>query len=226
MNLVEVVGAVPKILMYIIPGYIVTRTVERFRLEKHKDSFNTLLYSLLYSYIIGVAFSLFDSILMCIPYYAVFWSRHVYAATTLKQLLYLVLSIILSFIIIKLPKAKNYDKVYSLFNPNLEQSPSVWKKALECKEGAWVTVYLNNGLIYKGKLSYYTVDSTDEFQELLLTNFILLLRNENSGILPENFVTRIDDHEDEDSFSVLLERKNITSIEISCPPIEIKESHS
>lgn len=81
------------------------------------------------------------------------------------------------------------------------------------KNGAWVTVYLENGLIYTGKLIYYT-NYPNEKKELLLSNYRLSVRNNFNVEKKEKFCFDIDDYTEDDNAKVFLSWDIIISIEI------------
>lgn len=81
--------------------------------------------------------------------------------------------------------------------------------------GAWATVYLQNGLIYTGKLINYTSDPNEHERELLLTNYRLALRVEGTIDSSSDFCILISDHTREPLSRVLLSYNNIAAIEIN-----------
>ena len=82
------------------------------------------------------------------------------------------------------------------------------------KNGAWVTVYLENGLIYTGMLINYTADPSDADKEILLSNYRLAVRNEKAPNTPADFCTVIETHTDDPNAKVYLNHKVITAIQI------------
>jgi hypothetical protein len=84
---------------------------------------------------------------------------------------------------------------------------------LENKKGAWVNIYLKNGLLYQGKLRDHTVDPNSSRKEISLTNFLLAKQKNDSGGQDE-FLTEIYNHQNNDNSLVLLDKEDILSIEI------------
>ena len=55
--IIYLIQHIPEVLMYILPGFISLRLRETFGLHKKQKELNTILYSILYSFIIQLAFN-------------------------------------------------------------------------------------------------------------------------------------------------------------------------
>ena len=210
MDLKDLVVIVPELLLLVIPGYISIKIKEKFGLEKKAESFDITLYSILYSFIIGIAFSAIKLLLGSL------WASAVdfVEIEAIKHLCYLLLAVLLGYILVKSPQTKLGNRLRSMFNESLSPEPSVWVKAMKNKNGAWVTVYLENGLIYTGMLINYTTDPSDADKEILLSNYRLAVRNEKMPNTPADFCTVIEDHTNDPNAKVYLNHKVITAIQI------------
>lgn len=211
MNLDEIVTIIPELFLFIIPGYIAIRIYEKYGLEKKMENFDMVLYSILYSFLVGIIYSLICSIALVISTAAGLWIQGDIA----KQIISLLLSVILGLIIVKFQKAKIGEYLGKVFNKKLSNYPNVWIKAMENEEGAWATVFMKNGFIYTGKLIYYTADQNDNTREILLTNYRLGIQSKDHMDVPNKFCCVITDYTADCKSKVLLDRNDILSIEIN-----------
>ena len=199
MNLNEIIKSIPDLLLLIVPGYVTLQIREKYRLERKVDNFDAVLYSVLYSFIIGIAFS----VIMCLL--SIFGlSNSTPTPDTIKQISYLLLAVCFGFILVKLPKSAVGVKIEKCFNKSLTPGANVWSKALDNPDGAWATVYLKNGLIYVGMLINYTSDPNDGNKEILLSNYQLSVRNEAFTGKPDDFCCLITDNSQNNEAKVLL----------------------
>lgn len=211
MDLKDIIVIIPDLLLFIIPGYITIRLHEKYDLQKRIDDFDTILYSILYSFVIGILFSIISkATCFLFPCCTSFFEESV-----VKQIIYLLLALLMSLLLIKLPKTTIGKVVRGIFNKNLVPYSSVWIKAMQNDAGAWATVYLKNGLIYSGKLINYTSDPNESIQELLLTNYRLALQNSGPITSTKDFCCEIEDHTNDSTSKVLLDRSDILAIEIN-----------
>lgn len=210
MDLKDLIVIVPELLLLVVPGYISVRIREKYRLEKKSETFDTTLYSILYSFIIGIVYSAIEALSICI------WAKaaDIFKVDAIKQFAYLLLAVGLGFFLIKFPETNAGIWVGKRFNKNLSSEPSVWIKAMKNNSGAWATVYLENGLIYTGKLINYTTDFNNAEKEILLTNYRLSVRNEDTPKVSEDFCTVIADYTDNSNTKVFLKQSVIVAIEI------------
>lgn len=198
MDIKDLLEIVPDLLLLFIPGYISIKILEKYGLERKKEHFDIIVYSILYSFIIGIIYSI---IIFSLEHFCVTIGAFLERATV-KQTVYLVLAVILGFILVKVPPTRLGGFIRGCFNENVSPEPNVWIKAMRNTEGAWVTVYLENGLIYTGKLIYYTVDPDDEGKELLLSNYRLSVRNNAEVRKSDDFCLDIDDNTGDDNAKV------------------------
>lgn len=210
MDIKDLLEIVPELLLLFIPGYISIKISEKYGLERKKEHFDIIVYSILYSFIIGIIYSI---IIFSLEHFCVVISTFL-EGTTVKQTVYLILAVVLGFILVKVPPTWLGGFIRGCFNKNVSPEANVWIKAMKNTKGAWVTVYLENGLIYTGKLIYYTVDPDDEGKELLLSNYRLSVRNSAEVRKSDDFCFDIEDKTGDDNAEVFLSRDVITSIEI------------
>ena len=210
MDIKDLLEIIPELLLRFIPGYISIKILEKYGLERKKEHFDIIIYSILYSFIIGIIYSI---IIFSLEHFCVTISAFL-ERTTVKQTVYLVLSVVLGFVLVKVPPTWLGKFIRGCFNKNISPEPNVWVKAMQNTEGAWATVYLENGLIYTGKLIYYTIDPDDERKELLLSNYRLSVRNNADVEKSDEFCLDIVDNTEDDKAKVFLSRDVITSIEI------------
>lgn len=210
MNFGDIINSIPDLLLFVIPGYIVVRVDEVYSLKKRANSFDTILYSLLYSFVIGIVFSLISNIAQTIASS----TKPFFENATVKHISYLLLSLIMGWIMVRLPKTGAGKLVLKKFNKGLVSGDSVWTKAMGNEKGAWATVYLANGLIYTGALVDYTTDPNENVKEILLEKYRLALRNTEPLTSSEDFSIEIEDYTMDESTKVFLSRDDIVSIEI------------
>lgn len=193
---------IPNLFLYILPGYVTLRILNRYNSEKRPPELDIFFYSALYSFIVGIVYNLLVSIV------------NINISATVKQILYFIFAILLGLIIIKVPKTKIGKKINHIFNSNHEPYSSVWIKMMETTGKVWATVYLHNGLIYQGKLINYTTNPNDPVQEIMLTNYRLSVQNTGSMQNAQDFCIVIEDHTEDNSAKVLLHRQEIVSISV------------
>lgn len=194
MNIKDLLEIVPELLLLFIPGYISIKISEKYGLEKKKEHFDIIVYSILYSFVIGIIYSI---IIFSLEHFCVVISTFL-EETIVKQIVYLVLAVVLGFVLVKVPPTRLGGFIRCCFNKNVSPESNVWIKAMKNTKGAWATVYLENGLIYTGKLIYYTADPDDEEKELLLSNYRLSVRNSAEVRKKEDFCFDIEDKREDD----------------------------
>lgn len=204
MNLNDLVNIIPELLLYFVPGYISVRIREKYTPEKHRDDYDTTLQSIIYSFVIGIIFSVVSTI---IPFAA-------NVSETSKYLIYFIIAILIGILMVLWPNSYFSNCIAKLLNKNIDPTPNIWIKALKNENGAWATVYLENGLIYTGKLIHYTIEPEEETKQIILCGYVLYARSEGDGLNAGNFCYPIKDMSDDDSSKVLLNYDNIISIEI------------
>lgn len=210
MDIKDLLEVVPELLLMFIPGYISIKISDKYGLKRKKEHFDIIVYSILYSFIIGIIYSI---IIFPLEHFCVLISTFL-EETTVKQTVYLILAVVLGFILVKVPPTRLGGFIRGCFNKNVSPEANVWTKAMKNMKGAWATVYLENGLIYTGKLIYYTVDPEDEEKELLLSNYRLSVRNSAEVRKNDDFCLDIDDKTGDDNAKVFLSQDVITAIEI------------
>lgn len=212
----EFVVIIPKVLIYIVPGFIVLKIIETFTPKKKQAQMETILWSLFYSFIIVLASAVAIWVYEKICLFANIKSLEIKNGDNVYIAISLVLSLIIGFIITKVSNSCIGEKITAAFNYNMSPGEDIWFKSLQTKKGAWATVYLKNGLIYTGIISEYTANPDDETKLLLLRQFRLMVRNETKRTLRKNtkFCTVIDDKTKDESARVLLRYDDIIAIEL------------
>lgn len=199
---------IPQVLTYIIPGFTSLIFYTAFSAKKQKNEQHTILISILWSYIINIAYRIFSRIAGCLfPSIAGFFSNEIVTEFTS-----IVFALIFGLIIVKFPK-KVKDKLIKIINRHLESGESVWQKAMEANDGAWATVFLNNDIVYCGEIANYTIDPDDDRKELILKKYSIAIRKKDDVNSAADFLLGIEDHSDEDSF-VYIDCHQAIAIEI------------
>ena len=202
---------IPQLLLLIIPGFIALVIQDEFEPKKKRDDTHIALYSVLYSFIIGTVFKLLVSLSgIFFVHLDEFLNRH----EEVVNLSYIVLAIIMGAVLTKFPRSRIIRKFFNWLNPASSPEPSVWTKAMKKEHGAWVTVYLDNGMIYTGQLINYTDDPNEEQEEILLSNFRLAIKCDLENSCNEDFCRVITDYTEKDSAQVYLKNGNIIAIEL------------
>lgn len=210
MEWAELLQHIPELLLVFIPGYIALKIRQKYGLRKKTDTFNSVLYCILYSFFVGLVFSVICGLLPAYSRIRKILSNNI----TVKQVSYLCLALLLGYCLVRVPETKIAKKIARKFNNHLSQEPTVWDKALQADDGAWATVYLKNGMIYRGTLDYYTSDPNDEIKEVLLSEYTLAIRNEKPVESSEEFCLQISAYESDENAMVLLNKDDIFAIEI------------
>jgi hypothetical protein len=171
--------------------------------EKELNSLDTILFSIVHSFVIVLIYQVVE-LVFAAP------QEDNDASEILRNVILIILSIVYSYIIIKLPKSEFGKCIGKLFNKNLTSENSVWSKAMENENGAWATVYLKNGLVYIGMLRYYTSNPNESIKEIYLSNFKSAIQTGS----PDKSVEDISNNENNPKAVVLLDKSEIISIEI------------
>ena len=206
-NIPDVLVVIPELFLYFVPGYIAFKIKERYGLKKNANSLDTVLYSIVYSFVVQIIFTVITHTLTTINSSFFSWLGY----GTVIRFSYLLLAVFVGLFLVKMPKTIIGKGFGRLFNRKLVASPNVWVMAMENK--GWAIVYLKNNLVYRGKLINYTSNPNDDLKELLLTSYTLCVQNTDISNTDE-FLTVIEDNSNNSSAKVLLERSNILSIEV------------
>lgn len=213
MDLNDLIKIVPELLLMVVPGFISLRIKEKYYLEKKHDSFDSTLYCFLYSFIIGIIYSIIVAALSFLTknnYVALFFNKPI-----VKQACVLILSVPFGFLLVHTRKTESWHWIEKHFNKSLSPEPSVWIKAMKNPSGAWATVYLKNGMIYTGQLIHYSTNPDDEEKALLLYKYKLSVRNEKDIQSPSEFCLDIVDRSSSEESRVYLNGSDIISVEIN-----------
>lgn len=201
---------VSDLLLLVIPGFITLRIKSVYGIEKQERKFFAILYCILYSFIVSAVYSAVVWIFGKI--FSDFNPSSI--PNAVKQISYFLLAVILGYVLVKFKGSRAERFVIRLFNRNLSHESVVWQKAMENKNGAWATVYLKNGMTYVGQLLNYTVDPDEVDKEILLYQYKLYVRQDLSSGNAEDFLHLVTDNTDEAHAKVLLNYRDILSIEI------------
>ncbi len=208
----ELLSVIPELLLLFIPGFITLRIKEEFSFEKKHNKFDSVMYSVLYSFVIGIVYYAIQSLINYFsPIQGTFLDQK-----TAKQIFYLLISLILGYLLVRLHETKVFNKLEKKFNNHYSHKPSVWVSAMENKEGAWATVTLKNGMIYMGKLIAYSSDIDFEGKALILSNYRFCIKNEKQISDPAHYCIEIE-NKDSDDDKVYLNGNDIISVEILKP---------
>lgn len=207
MDVAKVIVLIPQLLLLFVPGYIALSIQTKYLPKKRPDNFDATWLSILYSFIVGIAFELLRMIKnVVLP------NKVIVGDGSLKHLVFLLLGVVLGFILTKVPNNILGKKISSVFNKNLDANIGVWETAMRQKEGAWVIVYLKNGMIYRGELRDFTDDPNTERKELQLYDYTLFVKNENKTSLEDEFSFLVEEGQANDR--VYLQREDIIAIQI------------
>lgn len=214
----EFVQLIPDVLLYIVPGFLVLKITEEYLPKKKLSQYESILWSILYSFIVTIEFNILCWLMACIcKCSTTFDSGNISISNTSKLVIYFFLAIATGFLITKAAVSFVGKKITKLFNPNMAPGEDVWFESLRAQKGTWATIYLNNGLIYTGMLSKFTADPDDNNKLILLKQYRLMQRtdptdkNKKTG---EAFSRVIEDKTSDVSARVLLRFEDISAIEM------------
>lgn len=211
MALEELMKLIPEILLYIIPGFLVLKIIEVYTPTKKHEQYETTLWSVLYSFVVGIEYSFLGNIFKSVPACAN-WS--ISMSEEGKLFIYFALAVVTGYLLVKFPKSRLGDKITKFFNANLGSADDLWFDTLHTESGMWATVYLKDGLVYTGILSKFTADSDEKDKLVLLKNYRLMKRNETADSAIGNYFLVISDRTSDGSARVLLRYEDITAIEM------------
>ena len=214
MALEELLKLIPEVLLYIIPGFLILKIIEVYTPTKKHEQYETILWSIVYSFIVGIEYSFLGGIIKS-AFASATWSISI--SESKKLFLYFALAVLTGYLLVKLPKSCVGSWITKAFNANLNSAEDVWFDALHTKKGVWATVYLKNGLVYTGILSKFTADADEKDKLVLLKSYRLTKRNEsadnvNNAIV--NYFLVVSDYSTDSSARVLLRYEDIIAIEM------------
>lgn len=214
----EYVQLIPDILLYIVPGFLVLKITEEYLPKKKLSQYESILWSILYSFVVTIEFGFLCWLLNCICKCSTnTGSSSISFFDNTKLVIYFFLAIVTGFFVTKASNSCAGRKITKLFNPNMAPGEDVWFESLRAQKGTWATIYLNNGMIYTGMLSKFTTDPDDNNKLILLKQYRLMQRtdpkdkNRKEG---EEFSRIIEDKTTDESARVLLRFEDITAIEM------------
>lgn len=227
----EFIDLIPEVLLYIVPGFFVLMIVESFTLQKRKPPMETILWSIFFSFLVGIILQPFKGIWNLAQVPLADLSGECIDSIAQKPLepataivFSVVFSGLLGFILVKLINSGFGRGAVRMLNFNLEPSGDFWFETLRSKEGVWANVYMKNGMFYRGQVITYTTDPNDSVKMLTLTNICSMepktpeeIRKESEGKEPGETVSRyreIRNDTDNKNVRVLLKLEDILSIEL------------
>lgn len=214
----DFINYIPEILLYIVPGYIVQRIIETFTSRKQLEQFHTILWSLFYSFVVAIMVSILKWLYVAsninLPFLANMDVRN-----TIKTIAYIVCSFFLGFIITKCTNSGFGVKVVNSFNPNMEPGEDVWIKTLSESNGAWVRVFMKDGMVYYGALRYHTCNPDDPRRFIVLSAFRFGPAHEKQNMRNGRIYTPLEDHTSDIGVSgaakVIINVDDIAAIQIN-----------
>jgi hypothetical protein len=198
-----------EVLAYLLPGFVAYEIYASQVQPRRRTGLEFTLVSLILS--LSVLFVTKSAgRLFRIPYLDVPFSELNKGVTSYRQLIWLLgVAICLGFVVAILDHRNCFsyiaDSIISLGTAGRRRAhrgPTVWVTVLPQAEGRWVVVRTISGPSYIGFLEYFSRDPRDPTQEVFLSAASLI--NEETGDVQRDIVGP----------GVLLERKNIASIEI------------
>lgn len=197
MDLSKLIDIIPKLFVYIIPGYIAILMKQKFKHEKEESQSNIIIISIIISYIIV---QILDDVIALINLKIKFELNN-----NLRTIIILILSVLFGLAWTRYKDSIIEVNVKKLLRDNTIEEPNVWNYAMRCSKGAWVRVYISDDdITYIGKLIYYTIDPNDERKEILLASYTSIKTSTEKEI--ENY--------NDDKKMVLINCKDIKYIEI------------
>lgn len=207
MDIDKIIVLIPQLLLLFIPGFVALIIKTRYLPQKKPDTFETSMYSILYSFIVRILFELLR------------WIKNRFLSGVIllgneycKQFVFLFLGAVLGYALVKAHTSSFGIAVSRFFNKYLDPDAGVWEKAMRNRKGAWATVYLRNGMIYVGALTDFTDDPNEDKKDLILQNYSLYVRKEGKISQPEQFSIFVEDGKPGDK--VYLQREDIVAVQI------------
>lgn len=171
----ELVAIIPEVLLYIVPGFIVLKIVEHFTPRKQQPQLETILWSLFYSFLVSLAVGCFRQS-PAAPYAAQLNSFLGILSKNADVCAYVIMSILLGLVIVKVIHSPLGDKIAWLFNKNMDSGDDLWFEVLKANKNVSATVYLKNNMFYIGWLANFTSDPNDNNKMIVLTDYRAFIR--------------------------------------------------
>ena len=200
-NLQNFISQFQFILYYLVPGYIVLKTVSTFIPAKKGADIHFWLETILWGFVINAEIK----VLQTLP--NTDWlSNYTKISTILTAI---ILAMFTGFIIAKMQMSDWFKNILKkLFKLDQEPHANVWYVVLNHNEGIYARVYLKgHNLIYDGIVTMFTSDPNQSSRELYISSFI---KYSTDGTELENFESHPD-------IGVLINEENISCVEIFYP---------
>lgn len=214
MDLDKILAFIPDLLLYFIPGFVCLRIKEVYGFQKKHEELSSVIYSILYSFIVLIVFS---GLKAAFPDVRNWFPKE--QLENIKRVVFLGLGALIGIVITVIPKWKAWRWLVEHVIPYISSEQSVWEKAMTNHNGAKAKVYLKNGLVYEGDLGYATGDPDDAEKTVLIYNYKSFIRVEDKNGMKKNQIQYIKDsyttaQKEEDKEKVYIRPDEIVSIEI------------
>ncbi len=216
MGVADFIDSIQKFLLFFVPGFISLRIKKVYGFQKTHEKFTLSVYALFYSFIIQIFYLvLLYFARQFFPFFLAILSPEI--KYIIKVLVYLVLGTVFGGFLAKFSRTDIKRWLEKAINSKYSPEKSIWEAALSTKyRAAHVTVFLKNGLIYKGSLGEHTTDPDDTEKELIIYDYTVCTYDEKTDTLVErankvNSSAGIHDKE-----KAYINAREISSIEI-CP---------
>ena len=225
MDLDKILQFIPDLLLYFVPGFICLRIKEAYGFQKKHEELGSVIYSILYSFIVLILFSCLKAVFL--PYIRDRLPED--QVENIKRIIFIGLGIILGLVITAVPKWKWWGKLTGKIIPFTSAEQSVWEKAMTNHCGAKAKVLLKNGLTYEGDLGYATGDPDDSDKTVLIYNFKSYERNKEEDGKNINQIIYIKDNYrktdvEDDMEKVYIRPDEIVSVEICPTPEDVSKA--
>lgn len=226
MSQTEFIDLIPKILLYIIPGFFTLKVIEAYGPRKKLEQMETILWSIFFSFLVALVMGLLRWIwgfvrafLMTITWCANLKVLQNGFGNTMDIGVSLVIACLLGWLWICVSRSAIGEKIVSSMNENMEPGEDFWFEAMRAEKGAWAIVYMKDGMIYRGKLIKYTADANEATKMLILSNFCTMIRRETPLKLAdppgaESWYALLRDETHNDEAKVVLRYDDMISIEL------------
>lgn len=217
MTVEEFIAIIPSVLLYVVPGFVVFKMVEMFAPKRKQSQFETILWSIFWSFVVSIIASLlfwiFEKIWQCdLPEV----NANTAGDNGILLVIYLVLAICIGAALAILSNSKAGDRMLKKINPNMGVGEDFWFTVLKSDRGIWAKAYLKNGLLYIGVLRKFTSDPHED-KMILLTQTKLVALNKDYDINHSDelrFFKTVEDHGENEKAKVLLRLEEIVSLEL------------
>lgn len=208
----------PLILISFVPGYLFLEKINSYYLEKTKGELDTIIRSVLISFLIQFVSNIILFIVTQFIYFE--FNQNIFSIfviTMTYPLFYIYICAKTKFrlfilrAIRNIPTDKTSNDIFGLLRKK-QRVPSVWINTLGNVSNESLKIRIkDSNLVYIGKLSHYTFDTDSINREILLYQFTVL----KETILNDKIeLKEIESYYNYPNVTVLLNNENIKTIEI------------